>query len=971
MSRITGAAISVVGVVVLMGWQFDLELLKRMLPSLVAMNPATAVAFVFAGVALWLLSSAGRSPFYRRMAFGLAAVVTLIGLAKVLGYLGGWDAFIDRLLFTDRLADGGPVTDDGAIVPNRMAPNTATLFTLAGGALVMMSLPSRRARIAGKLAALVVALLALVAVIGYLSNVTSLYRPTAYIPIALHTAGAFLALGAGVLTLGVKHDSDPALDRRLIRLVENNITTGFVAALFLVAVIGIVAYASIRDFGSSSRLNEHTRDVITGVAELASHLKDVDAGARGFVITGDASFLQPYHAARAKVSPAFTQLGNLTADNNEQQRQMAELLALTERMLSFHQQVIDTRREEGFAAAQQMIVAGRGEQMMDGTRVMLNEMQTRERSLLKIRSESTADSATVAVGVITIGSLLALGLVVGSGWLIRKDIVMRQATEAELRRTRDAAEAANHAKSQFLANMSHEIRTPMTAIIGYADLLLDPRQNDSDRLNYLNTIRRNGEHLLTLINDILDLSKIEAGKAAVERVTCSPCRIISDVASLMRVRATEKNLLFEVVSQTPLPATIQTDPTRLRQVLINLIGNAIKFTDAGWVRLHVQVEPDDTGRELLRFDVIDTGIGMTRDQIDKLFQPFAQADCSTTRRFGGTGLGLSICKPLAEKLGGRIAIDATPDRGSTFSVWIDPGPLENVARVDACIESVETDHPNEQDAPLPTLRGRILLVDDGLDNRQLLSVYLRQAGAEVALAENGQTGAEKALAALGDDKPYDLVLMDMQMPVLDGYAATARLRARGYERPIIALTAHAMAEDRIKCLNAGCTDYLTKPIRRRPLLEALAEYLGDAPAVTAENEGPRVAAADDKRAAPPPAGSLCPEVLDESIQPFIDAFIRSLPGQATQLQAMLVQNDTDQLAELVHKLKGTGGLYGLMPITDMATDAEACLHEGASLEIIASQVDALVAMMRRVEGYDRTREIMPDDKKGTHATWDE
>ncbi|MEX0652810.1 MAG: CHASE3 domain-containing protein [Phycisphaeraceae bacterium] len=961
-SRTAAALVAAVAVAVLIGWQFDVEWLKRMLPSLVAMNPATTVAFLLAGASLWLLTGLEPTPRARRIAIALAGAVALLGLLKLLAYLGGWDIVIDRLLYASRLDEGGPVTSTGVTVPNRMAPNTAALFALTGVGLILSGLPSHWERLAGKVAGLAVALLAIVAIIGYLSDVTSLYRPTAYIPIALHTAGAFLLLAVGLTLLGVKPGGDAASDRRLVRIVENNITAGFAAALFLVAVIGIVSYASIRDFAGDSRLNEHTRQVITTVAELASHIKDVDAGARGFVITGDETFLEPYHAAAAHVLPKYAQLQSLTVDNPEQQDRLAELSPLIEGKLTFLEQVIETRRRDGFEAAQRMIASGEGEQQMDRVRVVLSQMRNREHDLLAVRSRSTASSAGVAVTVITVGSLLAFALVTGSGWLIRKDIAMRRLAEADLRRTRDAAEAANQAKSQFLANMSHEIRTPMTAIIGYADLLLDTRQNDSDRLNYVNTIRRNGEHLLTLINDILDLSKIEAGKAAVERVPCSPCRIISDVTSLMRVRASEKNLVFEVLSHGPLPETIQSDPTRLRQILINLIGNAIKFTDAGWVRLHVRIEPDETGRELLRFDVIDTGIGMTEEQMGKLFRPFDQADCSTTRRFGGTGLGLSICKPLAEKLGGRIAVDSAPDRGSTFTIWIDPGPLDDVTRLSACTEAVEADPPSTpEDLPLPALHGRILLVDDGVDNRQLLSVYLRQAGASVALAEDGQAGCEKALAAMADDKPYDLVLMDMQMPVLDGYGATARLRAKGYTGPIIALTAHAMAEDRIKCLQSGCTDYLTKPIRRVQLLQALAEHLG----LDEVDASERVAERADRGAAGGEAsptserameGAIRPEGLDDSVQPFLEAYIRHLPDHVAQLQALLEQKETEPLAELVHKLKGTGGLYGLMPITEAAADAEARLRAADSFDGIAEEVNTLIALMRRVEGYDAKRE---------------
>ncbi|MEA2746751.1 MAG: hypothetical protein QOI41_894, partial [Myxococcales bacterium] len=240
------------------------------------------------------------------------------------------------------------------------------------------------------------------------------------------------------------------------------------------------------------------------------------------------------------------------------------------------------------------------------------------------------------------------------------------------------AQEASRAKSEFLANMSHEIRTPMTAIIGYADLLLDPETTPTERLTHIQTIRRNGEHLLGILNDILDLSKIEAGKMTIEQVRCSPSMIIVDVASLMRVRAKEKGLFFEVHYQTPIPETIQSDPTRIRQVLMNLVGNAIKFTASGGIRILARCENADSANPTLTLEVVDTGIGLSEPQVAQLFQPFVQADTSTTRKFGGTGLGLAICRRLAHILGGDISIDSSPGRGSSFRLTVSAGSLEGI-----------------------------------------------------------------------------------------------------------------------------------------------------------------------------------------------------------------------------------------------------------------------------------------------------
>jgi Amt family ammonium transporter len=294
----------------------------------------------------------------------------------------------------------------------------------------------------------------------------------------------------------------------------------------------------------------------------------------------------------------------------------------------------------------------------------------------------------------------------------------------------------------------------------------------------------------------------------------------------MRPQAAAKNLTLKTELAQPLPETMLTDPLRLRQVLVNLVGNAIKFTDQGEVRLAVRFISDN-GPPRLCFDVTDTGIGMNDEQIGKLFKPFSQVDNSATRKFGGTGLGLCISKHLTEALGGNIEVRSEPGKGSTFSLTIDPGPLDGIQMIRNTQESL-LDRPPTTTAATPdkiVLHGRILLAEDGLDNQRLISLLLMKAGADVTTVENGQLAVETILAAREVGKPFDVILMDMQMPVLDGYEATRQLRQLGYTGPIVALTAHAMAEDCQKCLDAGCNDYLPKPFQHRALLEMVAQHL--------------------------------------------------------------------------------------------------------------------------------------------------
>ena len=402
-----------------------------------------------------------------------------------------------------------------------------------------------------------------------------------------------------------------------------------------------------------------------------------------------------------------------------------------------------------------------------------------------------------------------------------REITELRNTVENLDRARVEAQAADRAKSAFLANMSHEIRTPMTAILGYADLLADDPGHDSA----LEVIRSNAKHLLRLLNDILDVSKIEAGQLEIESIATNPVEIAERTMAISAARAREKAVELTVELETPIPENIASDPTRMQQILMNLVGNAVKFTDCGSVRLLMAYLPET---HQLRFCVQDTGIGMTEAQCDKIrrFEAFSQADSSMTRRFGGSGLGLRISSSLAEKLGGGITVDSEPGRGSTFSVFVGAGEMKPKRWIEPGERGVS---PGSVALPKPkaskvSLQGvRVLVAEDGPDNQRLICHYLQKAGATVTLCENGKIALE-TIEHLPPGKRPHVVFMDMQMPVMDGYDATKLLRAAEIDVPIIALTAHAMQGDRERCLEIGCDDYLSKPMKPREMLQRCYQW---------------------------------------------------------------------------------------------------------------------------------------------------
>lgn len=547
--------------------------------------------------------------------------------------------------------------------------------------------------------------------------------------------------------------------------------------------------------------------------------------------------------------------------------------------------------------------------------------------------------------------------ILGCGTMVTmEDITVLEENKVELAKARDAAEAANQSKSAFLANMSHEIRTPMNAILGFTEVLRRNIEHDeAKRRKHLNTIHSSGTHLLNLINDILDLSKIEAERLEVESIACPIHRVVAEVVTVMRVRAEEKSIALDYRFDGLIPEAIASDPARIRQVLTNLIGNAIKFTETGGVQVVTGVK-DVEGRRRVTMQVIDSGIGMSAEACQKIFDPFSQADASVTRRFGGTGLGLSISKRFAEALGGGIRVDSEPNVGSVFTVTIDGGPVDDAAWIAPSEEDLESVGEDETHLAIRLPGLRVLLVDDGQENRDLMSVVLEEAGAKYATAENGLEAVQ-----LATEHAWDVILMDMQMPVMDGYTATRTLRQQGFTQPIIALTAHAMSHSEAECLDAGCSGFLTKPVDFDLLIATLAKVGG----FNTETESARPEPTllfnerlllEDEQA----VESTCNSTDDSStitstlpihkqrFHQIVSQFVERLDERLDAVAEVLASGDASELAQLGHSLKGASGNCGFAPIADRAAALERC-GEASEMDQAQAILDELRRLRSRIE----------------------
>jgi PAS domain S-box-containing protein len=531
---------------------------------------------------------------------------------------------------------------------------------------------------------------------------------------------------------------------------------------------------------------------------------------------------------------------------------------------------------------------------------------------------------------------------VGGVLLSLADVTELQEKEVQLIESKAQADSANRAKSDFLANMSHEIRTPMNAVLGFTDLLRRGVYKDpSQAQHYLNTVHSSGKHLLGLINDILDLSKVEAGKLEIEKLVSPIHDIIAETVEVLQVRAIEKGIKLSYQLDGPIPASISTDAGRIRQIMTNLTGNAIKFTEKGEVKI-IQRWIAKSNR--MEIDVIDSGIGIPAEKIEGIFEAFSQAETSTTRRFGGTGLGLSISQKFARALSGDIVVTSQFGKGSCFKLV-----LEAVKASPELLHQLPTREPQKSTgsshAGIRFARTSILVVDDSLENRELLKAVLIPAGLDVDEAENGAIAVEMA-----NKKQYPVILMDMQMPVMDGFTATRTLRDTGHKEAIIAFTAHALKGFEQEINAAGCSGYLTKPIDIDQVMALLAKYI--------KVEGLQRKRDQDFNAQPVApqtseaaieTGALVSRLSNNlNLRNVINIFVERMPKQLVAMQTAQRNKDWEELANLAHWLKGSAGSVGFDGYTEPSKFLEEAAKNGNESDV-DKYMKQVIALTRRLQ----------------------
>ncbi len=898
-----GTFVSTVAVIVLIGWSFDVLLLKQIMPGLVAMNPATAVCLLLAGVSLAL-------HWNKFIVVPAAGAVAAIAATKLLYLVLGAPGGVDQILFA------ASINETGTATPNRMAPNTALALLFLGCALLASAVAHRRMAFASQILAALAVTLALFALIGYLLGVAGLYGVQSFIPMALHTALSLVILSIGVFS------ARP--DTGLMIILRDRGPAGSLARTVLPSAALVT--------------------VAAGWARLEGERAGLYGTEAGIAILIMANLLLTFMLLLGSImvlyrSDMLRRQREIAISKSDEQYRLAEKVAavghwrmeLPSKKLTWSDEIfniVGVDPQRGALSPEEVL------------NLYHPDDRTRARDSL-IRALKTGEGWDFIVRLVRPdGDELCArshGVAERSHQGKTSAIFGVFADVTELVRARKEAEDATAAKASFLANMSHEIRTPLNSIIGFTDLLREDRTLDETQDRYLQLIQNAGSVLLTVVNDILDLAKIEAGKIELQRENFALETFVDNTVSIVHGAADAKGLEMRVWLDPNLAPYYCGDEARLRQVLLNLLNNAVKFTSSGYVSLEIRRLAQNASTHRLRCSVADTGVGIELAKQKHLFEAFAQADVSVSRDYGGTGLGLAICERLVGVMGGRIGLSSSPGAGSTFWFEMDlpPGEKPEIGL-----------SPATNGAELKS--GRILLVEDLPMNQELACAILSRAGHVVDVANDG---AEAVRAV--QQKDYDVVLMDIQMPNVDGITATKMIRALdgpASRLPIVAMTANVLPEQVGEYKRIGMDGHVAKPIDQielhrviQSLLKAGSRKGEDRP------EGPRAA----KAPAAPKRLSRGPAPFD---RPTFEKVATLLPAERLQKHlASFEEQLTDVFrgrpsAELLksgaHKLVSQAGMLGFGQLADQCRKLEQAVDEDVDVaeSFCAAQIAAEEAL---------------------------